>query len=59
MHIGIEDQHGTTKKSHVRSVLGVRTVGTELGMLLAIVKPWVLRFLAGNLLISAWHMWDH
>jgi hypothetical protein len=28
------DQHGTTKKSHVRSALSVRTVGIELGMLL-------------------------
>jgi hypothetical protein len=30
------DQHGTPKKSHVRSVLSVRTVGIELGVLLAV-----------------------
>jgi hypothetical protein len=44
------DKHGTTKKSHVRSVLSTRAVGSELAVLLLAVKAlgsW--RLLAANL----------
>jgi hypothetical protein len=47
------DQRGSPQKPHVRSVLGVRSSTPSIGMLPAIVKPWVLRLLAGNLLINA------
>jgi hypothetical protein len=47
------DQHGTAKKSHVRSVLSVRTVGIELGVLLTAKGLGSWRLLAANLLINA------
>jgi hypothetical protein len=48
------DQHGTTKKSHVRSVLSIpRTVGSELAVLLAVKALGSWRLLAANLLMPS------